>query len=60
MPEIDKSNPNSLHFHKPYYAARPAMREQTQSQRTRATQNRLATIKPAKITLPTPDWEKEA
>ncbi|MCB1349817.1 MAG: hypothetical protein KDK11_14710 [Maritimibacter sp.] len=45
-------NPNAAHFEKPYFLPRPMMRKQSQSERTRATQSRLAKVKPAKITLP--------
>lgn len=45
-------NPNAAHFERPYFLPRPMMREQSQSQRIRASQARLATVKPAKITLP--------
>jgi hypothetical protein len=48
----DPTNPNAAHFAKPYFLPRPAMREQSLSQRIRTSQARLATVKPAKITLP--------
>lgn len=48
----DPHNPNSVNFGRPYFLPRPAMREQPQSQKIRAVQARLATVKPAKITLP--------
>lgn len=45
-------NPNAAHFEKAYFLPRPMMRAQSQSQRIRASQARLAKVKPAKITLP--------
>ena len=37
-------NPNAAHFEKPYFLPRPMMRKQSQSERTRATQSRLAKV----------------
>ena len=48
----DPTNPNAAHFDKPYFMPRPAMHEQTLSQRIRMGQSRRATVNPAKITLP--------
>lgn len=48
----DPANPNARHFRLPYHVPRCTHREQSQSQKIRATQSRLSKTNPAKITLP--------
>ena len=48
----DPENPNARYFGMPYHVPRVTCREQSQSQRIRATQSRLSKKKPAKVTLP--------
>lgn len=52
MTNPDPTNPNAPNFDKPAYALRQTLRKQSLSQRIRTSQARLATVKPAKITLP--------
>lgn len=48
----DPTNPNAVHFNKPYAMPRPMMRKQTLAQKIRGTQARLTGARPAKVTLP--------